>query len=195
MKRAFDFSAALVGLIVLSPLFFFLAAWIFLSDWGSPFFRHERVGRNGRLFQMLKFRTMVVNADKIGPALTVGEDPRITRVGRFLRKTKLDELPQLWNVVKGDMSLVGPRPEVQEYVSLYTLEQRRVLTVRPGITDPASFEYFDEQRILSQAADPEKYYRSTVMPEKIRINLEYQKRATFSSDLRLILATLARILS
>ena len=192
-KRAFDFLASLLGLIILSPLFLLLAVIIKLEDGGPVFFRQKRVWQRGKKFRIWKFRTMVVNAEKLGGHLTVGRDPRITRVGYWLRKTKLDELPQLINVLLGEMSLVGPRPEVPKYVSLYTDDQRRVLELRPGITDPASIQFRDENELLAQVTDPEGYYREIVMPEKIRLNLEYAKRASFWTDLRVIFTTLSRL--
>lgn len=194
VKRIFDFVTAFWGLLLLAPLFTILAAAIKLDDGGPVFFRHERVGRGGKPFGMYKFRSMRVDASKIGGPLTVGGDPRITRVGRWLRKSKLDELPQLWNVLRGEMSLVGPRPEVSKYVALYTPEQRAVLRVTPGITDPGSIRFRDEEQLLAQAPDPERAYIETIMPEKIRLNLEYAARATFWRDIGVIFATLARIL-
>ena len=192
-KRVFDVLASSLGLIVLFPLFLLLAVLIKLEDGGPVFFRQERVGHRGRIFRIWKFRTMVVNAEKLGGYLTIGRDPRITRVGYWLRKTKFDELPQLINVLLGEMSLVGPRPEVPKYVSFYTDEQRRVLELRPGITDPASIQFRDENELLANAADPERYYLEVVMPEKIRLNLEYAKQASFWTDFRIILKTLTRL--
>jgi lipopolysaccharide/colanic/teichoic acid biosynthesis glycosyltransferase len=192
-SRAFDLLAASLGLVVLSPLFLVVAIMIKLGSPGPVFFRQERVGRGGVPFRMHKFRSMRPDAEKHGGLLTVGADPRITRVGAFLRATKLDELPQLIDVVKGDMALVGPRPEVPRYVAHYTPEQRRVLDVRPGITDPASIRYRDESEVLAKAADPERTYVEEVMPHKLAINLEYQARRTLASDIGVIFATLARI--
>jgi lipopolysaccharide/colanic/teichoic acid biosynthesis glycosyltransferase len=192
-SRAFDLIAATLGLVVLSPLFLVVAIAIKMGSPGPVFFRQERVGRGGVPFRMHKFRSMRPDAEKLGGPLTVGADPRITRVGAVLRKTKLDELPQLIDVVKGDMALVGPRPEVPRYVAHYTPEQRRVLDVRPGITDPASIRYRDESEVLAKAADPERTYVEEVMPHKLAINLEYQARRTLLSDIGVIFATLARI--
>ncbi len=189
-KRVFDLFWTIPGLVVLSPLFGVIALWIKLDDGGPVFFRQERVGQNGQLFRIWKFRTMVVDAEKRGRPLTVGRDPRITRAGYRLRRYKLDELPQLLNVLRGEMSLVGPRPEVPRYVALYTPEQRRVLDLMPGITDPASIRYRHENELLSQAEDPEKVYVEEIMPEKIRINLDYAQRATIWSDFWVILQTL-----
>jgi lipopolysaccharide/colanic/teichoic acid biosynthesis glycosyltransferase len=148
------------------------------------------VGRRGKPFRIWKFRTMVVDAAVLGPPLTVGEDPRITPIGRWLRKLKLDELPQLFNVLVGEMSLVGPRPEVPKYVALYSPEQRRVLDCRPGITDPASLAYFNENELLAGAAEPQAVYIAQIMPAKLQINAEYAARATLASDLMIILRTL-----
>lgn len=194
-KRAFDLFWTVPGLLVLAPLFLLVAVWILLDDGGPVFFQQERVGLGGRPFRMWKFRTMVVDAEKLGRQITVGRDPRITRVGYQLRKFKLDELPQLLNVLKGEMSLVGPRPEVSRYVGLYTEEQRCVLDLIPGITDPASIQYRDESLLLAQAVDPEQFYVTIVMPDKIRINLKYAERATVWSDFGVILQTFGIVLN
>jgi lipopolysaccharide/colanic/teichoic acid biosynthesis glycosyltransferase len=193
-KRALDLAGSLLGLALLWPLFLAIGLAVALGDRGSVFFRQERVGHRGRRFRIWKFRTMAEGAELQGGALTVGHDPRITRVGRWLRRYKLDELPQLLNVVAGDMSLVGPRPEVPEYVALYSPEQRRVLDLVPGITDPASIGYWDEAALLARAPDPARLYEDQVMPDKIRLNLEYAARATVRTDLLLILRTLLRLL-
>lgn len=190
LKRAFDLCCTLPGLALLSPLLLAIAAVIKLDDGGPVFYRQERIGKDGVPFRMWKFRTMVVDADKRGLQLTVGHDPRITRAGEWLRALKLDELPQLFNVVSGEMSLVGPRPEVAKYVALYSEAQRRVLTLIPGITDPASIRYRDENDLLAQASDPERLYIETIMPEKIRLNLEYAATATCRRDFGVILGTL-----
>ncbi len=190
-KRAFDLLWTVPGLILLSPLFLFIAAAIKWNDRGPVLFRQERVGQGGRPFRICKFRTMVVNAEQIGASLTVGDrDPRITTVGYWLRRYKLDELPQLVNVVRGEMSLVGPRPEVPRYVALYDPQQQAVLALRPGITDPASIKYRNESEILAQCEDPEETYVRQIMPDKIGINLAYARQATRWSDLRVILTTL-----
>lgn len=189
-KRLFDLAASATGLVLLSPLLLLIAGAIKLGDGGPIVFRQTRVGRDGQLFAILKFRTMVVNAERLGAQLTVGNDARITRVGRLLRRTKLDELPQLLNVLRGEMSLVGPRPEVPRYVAMYTAEQRRVLALLPGITDPASAEFVDESSLLAGVDDPERYYVEELMPRKLRINLEYADRATLRNDLATILSTL-----
>ncbi len=193
LRRAFDLTAASVGLVLLSPVFLVVALAIRRSSPGPVFFRQVRVGRGGEPFRMTKFRSMRPDAEKLGGQLTVGADPRITPIGAWLRKTKIDELPQLLDVVRGDMALVGPRPEVPKYVAHYTPEQRRVLEVRPGITDPASIQYRDESEVLAKAADPERAYIEEVMPHKLAINLEYQARRTLLSDVGVIFATLARI--
>jgi lipopolysaccharide/colanic/teichoic acid biosynthesis glycosyltransferase len=192
IKRLLDFTASALGLVILSPVFLLLALLIKFHDGGPVFFAQRRMGRGGKSFRMLKFRSMIVDAAQKGPQLTVGADRRITPVGRVLRATKLDELPQLWNVMRGEMSLVGPRPEVEAYVRLYTEEQQRVLHLKPGITDPASFAFFDESKLLAQAADPERFYREQLMGEKIRINLEYARRANVITDVILILATIVK---
>jgi len=194
-KRAFDFICSALGLAVLFPVFFIIALMIKIEDGGPVLFIQKRVGYKGRPFFMYKFRTMVVDAEKKGNLLTIGSDPRITKSGRLLRKFKLDELPQLINVLKCEMSLVGPRPEVEKYVNLYTNEQREVLNLYPGITDPASIEYVNESELLAQSTDPEKLYVEKIMPEKIRINLEYAGKASWWTDFLVIVKTLARIIS
>jgi lipopolysaccharide/colanic/teichoic acid biosynthesis glycosyltransferase len=188
-KRAFDLISSALGLAVLSPLFAVIAGTILLDDRGPVFFRQERVGLGGRRFRILKFRTMRPDAERVGLPITAGADPRITRIGRVLRKAKLDELPQLFNVLRGEMSLVGPRPEVPRYVELYSHEQREVLSVVPGITDPASTAYIDEAAMLEGVDDPERVYIEQIMPAKLRLNLEYARRATFRGDIALILRT------
>jgi len=189
LKRVFDFVAAGAGLVILSPLLALIAVWIRLDSPGPVFHHGERVGQAGRQLRVFKFRTMVVNAARIGPGITAGDDPRVTRAGRFLRKTKLDELPQLINVVRGEMSLVGPRPEDPRYVALYTPEQRRVLSVLPGLTSPASVRYRDEASLL-QGDDWERIYRERVMPDKLSLELEYLQHANVWSDLRILARTL-----
>ena len=190
VKRTFDMIWATVGLLLLWPLFLFVGLLIKLEDGGSIFFRQRRVGRHGHTFRMWKFRTMLVDAELKGSALTVGRDPRITRVGHWLRATKIDELPQLLNVWTGEMSLVGPRPEVQKYVDLYSVGQRQVLGLRPGITDLASVKYRRESDLLAASSDPDRTYVEEIMPEKIRINLEYAAQASAWKDFRVILLTL-----
>ncbi|PYO45201.1 MAG: glycosyl transferase [Gemmatimonadetes bacterium] len=190
MKRLFDLCWTLPGLLVLWPAFLVIALLIKLDDGGLVFFRQVRVGRSGRAFRVWKFRTMIAHAEQLGAPLTVGEDPRTTRFGRWLRRSKLDELPQLFNVLAGEMSLVGPRPEVPRYVALYSPDQRRVLDLMPGITDPASIAYRHENDLLARAPDPERHYISVILPAKIRINLDYAARATRWTDLVVLLDTL-----
>ena len=195
MKRLFDICASVCGLLLLSPLFVIMAVWIKCDSRGPVFYRQVRVGRGGRDFRLYKFRSMVTDADK-GSLITVGgRDPRITRSGYFIRKYKLDELPQLINVLLGDMSLVGPRPEVRRYVDMYTDEQLHVLDVRPGITDMASIKYRNENELLAAAADPEEYYVNVIMPDKLRINLEYVRHHSFWFDLKLIFSTFREIVA
>jgi lipopolysaccharide/colanic/teichoic acid biosynthesis glycosyltransferase len=164
-----------------------------LTSPGGAFFRQVRVGRHGRPFNLLKFRSMRPGSEALGQLTIGGRDPRITGVGHFLRRTKLDELPQLWNVLKGDMSVVGPRPEVPRYVALYTTDQRQVLSVRPGITGMASLDYVDENELLASSTDPERTYVEDVMPAKLALDLRYVRERTFALDLRIIAATLRLI--
>ena len=193
-KRLFDLAVALGGLLVFGLPMLLIAAWVRLDSPGPVFFRQERVGRYGRPFRIHKFRTMVVDAPSRGPAITVGADPRITRAGAWLRRSKLDELPQLLDVLAGSMSIVGPRPEVPQYVALYPEGLReRVLSVRPGITDPASLRMIDESVLLAAAADPEREYREVVMPAKLREAAAYADGATLWSDLRVVGRTLAAL--
>ena len=194
MKRVFDVTLALFGLIVLTPVLILIAGLVRLIDGAPVLFCQMRVGLNGEPFEMLKFRTMVVDAETKGRSITVGRDSRITRLGSVLRKTKLDELPQLMNVLVGDMSFVGPRPEVGRYVERYSPSERDVLKLRPGITDLASFAFFNESDLLSEKSDPEAFYVSVIMPEKIRINLEYAAHSTLWTDLLVIIATVLKAL-
>jgi lipopolysaccharide/colanic/teichoic acid biosynthesis glycosyltransferase len=190
-KRLFDLLCAGAGLVLLAPLLLGIALWIKIDTPGPVFFRQQRVGRFGALFRIHKFRSMRADAAQSGPQITVGADPRITRAGHFLRRTKLDELPQLLDVLAGTMSLVGPRPEVPRYVALYPAELRdKVLSVRPGITDPASIAYRDESALLAQAVDPERVYIEQVMPAKLRYAAMYVEGMSLRNDLRLIGATL-----
>jgi lipopolysaccharide/colanic/teichoic acid biosynthesis glycosyltransferase len=190
IKRISDCLIAATGLILLLPLMAVIALLIKLDSPGSVFFAHERVGRNGRKFKVLKFRTMVQDAPKLGGAITARHDPRITRIGRLLRTTKLDELPQLWNVLKGEMSLVGPRPEVERYVQLWEPALReQVLSVRPGITGLTQIRYRHEERLLAQQPDPEKYYREVLLPLKLASDAEYVRRRSLLFDLALLLRT------
>lgn len=195
MKRIFDVVASGLGLLALSPLFLILAVWIKCDSAGPVFYRQVRVGRNNKDFKLFKFRSMRVGSDKNGLITVGGNDPRITRSGYFIRKYKLDELPQLINVFIGDMSLVGPRPEVRKYVDMYTAEQMHVLDVRPGITDMASIRYRNENELLEQADDPDKYYVEVVMQDKLRLNLEYVERHSFFFDIRLIFQTFWTIIA
>ncbi len=196
-KRVMDVCGSLVGLVALAPLFVLVAIAIAMDrrngGGGSVFFAQDRVGLRGTSFRMWKFRTMVADAERRGAQLTVGADPRITRVGRWLRRLKLDELPQLFNVLRGEMSLVGPRPEVPRFVALYTDAERAVLELVPGITDPASIRYHDEAAELARAADPERCYIEEIMPEKIRLNLEYAAHATPWRDLLVVLSTIGLV--
>jgi lipopolysaccharide/colanic/teichoic acid biosynthesis glycosyltransferase len=193
VKRAFDILFALVLLLLLLPLLSIFAFAVALTSAGGAFFRQERVGRNGRLFRLLKFRTMRPGSEAKGQLTIGGRDPRITGVGYFLRKTKLDELPQLWNVLVGNMSVVGPRPEVPKYVAMYSDEQRAVLSVRPGITGMASIDYIDENELLARSADPERAYIEEVMPAKLALDLRYVKEQSFGLDLRIIFATVGKV--
>lgn len=189
MKRLFDIVASGLGLIVLSPLFIILAIWIKLDSKGPVFYRQVRVGYKNKDFRIFKFRSMRVGADK-GSLVTIGgHDPRVTRSGYFIRKFKFDELPQLINVFLGDMSLVGPRPEVRHYVDYWTSEQMHVLDVRPGITDPASIKFRNENELMEKAEDPENYYIEVIMQEKIKLYLEYVDKHSFFYDLGLIFKT------
>lgn len=195
MKRPFDIVLAAFGLVVLSPLLLVIAVWIRLDSPGPVFFRQERVGRFGRPFRIHKFRTMALGAERHGPGLTVGDDPRITRAGKALRRAKLDELPQLIDVLAGTMSWVGPRPELARYVALYPSALRvKVLSVRPGITDAASIEFRDESTLLATAADPERAYVDVVLPAKLRLACAYVDQASLVHDMRLIVRTLVVLL-
>ena len=189
LKRTFDFAVSFVGLMITLPAFLAIAAAIKLSSPGPVFYRGLRVGLNGRRFRMFKFRTMIVGADTIGGPSTASTDPRITPVGRFLRRHKLDELPQFINVFLGEMSLVGPRPEVPQYVALYTDSEREILSVRPGITDWATLWNPDEGAVLALATDAKRAYLEVIRPQKIRWQLEYVRRRTFWVDLRILLST------
>ena len=195
MKRLFDSIAGGMGLLFLSPILILVAIWNKLDSAGPVFYRQVRVGKNNQDFRIFKFRSMRIGADK-GSLVTIGgRDPRVTQSGYFIRKFKIDELPQLINVFIGDMSLVGPRPEVRHYVSYWTEEQMHVLDVRPGITDPASIKYRNENELLAQAEDPEKYYIEVIMQEKIRLYLEYVQKHNFWYDIKIILDTFVAIIS
>jgi lipopolysaccharide/colanic/teichoic acid biosynthesis glycosyltransferase len=195
MKRIFDFLLSLFGILILAPILLILALLIKLDSKGPVFYRQVRVGKNNEDFKIFKFRTMHVNADKLG-LLTVGDkDPRVTNIGVFLRKYKLDELPQLINVLIGNMSFVGPRPEVRKYVNLYSTEDMEILNVKPGITDYASIAYRDEAEIIRKAADPEKAYIEDIMPEKIKLNKVYINNYGILTDIKIIFKTFTSILS
>lgn len=195
MKRLFDIVASGCGLLVLSPVLLIVAIWIKLDSHGPVFYRQVRVGYKNKDFRIFKFRSMRIGSDE-GSLVTIGgRDPRITRSGYFIRKYKLDELPQLINVFVGDMSLVGPRPEVRHYVDYWTPEQMHVLDVRPGITDPASIKFRNENELMGQAENPEDYYINVIMQEKIKLYLEYVENASFMYDLMLIFKTFKVIIS
>lgn len=193
MIRLFDILFSTIGLLVLSPLFLIIYIIIIIESKGGGFYSQTRVGKNGIPFAIYKFRSMRTDADKHGLITVGGRDPRITRIGYYIRKYKIDELPQLWNVLVGDMSLVGPRPEVQKYVDLYTEEQRKVLSVRPGITDYASIEYVDENILLAKSDDPDKTYIEVVMPAKIVLNMKYINNKSLKEYFKIIFLTLAKI--
>jgi len=195
LKNVLDFIAALLGVLVLFPLLLLIAVSIKASDGGGVLFMQERIGKNFKRFKLFKFRTMVVNAPAMGEAVTKGEDPRITKTGKFLRRYKLDELPQLFNVLKGDMSLVGPRPEVEKYVALFKKQYERILTIRPGITDYAALEYRDEEEILNKYEDTNGGYISEVLPAKIKLYEKYLQEMSFTTDLKIIFKTLWKIVA
>ncbi|MDX1446509.1 sugar transferase [Lishizhenia sp.] len=195
MKRLFDIVVSIVILLCILPFGILLSIWIALESAGGVFYKQERIGKNGVPFYLFKFRSMRKDADKQG-RLTIGmKDNRITKSGQFIRKYKLDEFPQFLNVLKGEMSIVGPRPEVKEYVDLYTPEQAKVLEVKPGITDYASLEYFDENRILGESDDPQKTYVEEVMPAKLRLNMKYIAKPTLATDVKIMWSTFKKIIS
>lgn len=193
LKRIFDILASVIGLLILSPILLLIVVIIKTTDRGPVFYRQWRVGKDNKEFRLYKFRSMYVDADKRGLLTVGGRDPRVTPVGYYLRKYKLDELPQLINVFIGDMSLVGPRPEVRRYVDYYTPEQMRVLSVKPGITDNASIEFMDENTLLAQASDPEAFYIQELIPKKTSIYLEYVDQQSFLLDLKIIFKTIFKI--
>lgn len=195
MKRTFDIIASGLGLLCLSPLFAVLAVWIKCDSKGPVFYRQVRVGKGNKDFRLFKFRSMRPDSDKLGLITVGGHDPRVTRSGYYIRKYKLDEFPQLINVFKGDMSLVGPRPEVRKYVDMYTPAQMHVLDVRPGITSLASIRYRNENDILAASDDPDRTYIERVMPDKLAIDLEYVKRASLWNDIKLIFSTFKEIIA
>jgi lipopolysaccharide/colanic/teichoic acid biosynthesis glycosyltransferase len=194
MKRLFDIVMSFIGLILLSPIFLVIAIWIKLDSKGPVFYKQTRVGKDGKDFKIFKFRSMRQGSDKQGLITVGGRDPRVTNSGYYIRKYKLDEFPQLINVFLGDMSIVGPRPEVRKYVDLYTEEQLKVLSVRPGITDIASIKYRNENELLEKAEDADKMYIEIIMPDKLKYNLEYINKKSFIYDVRLIFVTLLRII-
>lgn len=193
-KRVFDIVVSLIILLLLSPFLLLLAIAIKLDSKGPVFYRQVRVGRYNRDFKIFKFRTMVQNADKIGPPLTVGDDPRVTRMGRFIRKLRLDEFSQLLNVLDGSMSLVGPRPEVRKYVEAYTPEYMATLLIRPGITATSSIAFKDEDRLLNAAENPEQVYVEQILPPKMAYNLEYMKNITLLNDIKIMFQTVGAVL-
>lgn len=193
LKRLFDVISSLAVLLLLFPVFAVVSVLIVLDSKGGVFYKQTRVGKNHKPFNLFKFRTMRPNSDKV--QITVGHrDPRVTRVGYFLRKYKLDEIPQLINIIKGEMSVVGPRPEVPKYVNQYTDEQKRVLNVKPGLTDYASLQFVDESEILAQSEDPEKAYTQEILPQKLKLALKYIDERNFWVDIKLIFQTLGRII-
>ena len=192
-KRLFDLLISVPFAVLLFPLFVIIAVWIKLDSKGPVFFMQERIGKDGAPFGIFKFRTMVVDAESRGNQITVGSDPRITRIGHLLRRYKIDELPQLLNVIKGEMSIVGPRPEVPKYVRLYTANQRRVLSVRPGITSPASIKFSNESDLLGKQPDPENYYIQILIPAKIEEDMECIDHPGILNDLAIIFRTVRKI--
>lgn len=190
IKRIFDIVASLVGLIILSPMLIIVSICIKLDSKGPIFFKQKRVGKNKKIFEIYKFRTMVTDAENLGKQITVGNDSRITKVGKFIRKCKLDEFPQLINVVKGEMSLVGPRPEVPRYVELYDEYQKQILLVRPGITDYASIEFRNENEILENSINPEEIYIEEIMTRKIELNMKYIRNISLFEDIKMIIKTI-----
>jgi lipopolysaccharide/colanic/teichoic acid biosynthesis glycosyltransferase len=194
LKRLFDIVFSIIGLIILSPLFLIVGFLIKLEDGGPIFYRGIRIGKDGKPFRIFKFRTMIPDAEKRGIYSTADDDPRITRIGRVLRKYKIDELPQLINVLKGEMSFVGPRPEVPYYVEKFTEEERKILSVRPGITDWASLWDVDEGAILAGSPDPDKAYEELIRPTKIRLQLKYVREHSFFTDIKIIILTLLSII-
>jgi lipopolysaccharide/colanic/teichoic acid biosynthesis glycosyltransferase len=194
IKRLFDIAFSLLTLLVFLPFGLMISFFIFINDGGSPFYVQQRIGKNGKSFGLIKFRSMRKHADQAGK-LTVGmRDPRITKVGYFIRKYKIDEFPQFLNVLAGQMSVVGPRPEVKEYTDLYSEDQRKILLVKPGITDYASLEYFEENELLGKSADPKKTYIEEIMPAKLKLNQKYLENPTLGHDLKIIGMTIRKII-
>jgi len=194
MIRLLDITLSFLGLLILSPVLLIIAIAIKLNSNGHAVYKQQRVGKLGKEFTLYKFRSMRIHADKLGLLTVGGRDSRITSVGLFIRKYKLDELPQLWNVLRGDMSIVGPRPEVKKYVDLYTAEQKQILNVRPGITDMASIKYKNENEVLKQQSDPEKYYIEHIMPEKIALNKSFITNPNIFNYIKIIFLTVIGIL-
>jgi lipopolysaccharide/colanic/teichoic acid biosynthesis glycosyltransferase len=194
IKRSFDVMVATIALVIVAPLLALAALMVKLSSRGPVFYRGTRVGLNGELFPMLKFRTMVVDAESLGGSATAADDPRITRFGKFLRRYKLDELPQFFNVLLGDMSLVGPRPEVQKYVNLYSREEKAILTVRPGITDWASIWNSNEAAVLEGSRDPERTYEELIRPTKLALQILYVRDHSFFVDLKILFHTAVKLI-
>jgi lipopolysaccharide/colanic/teichoic acid biosynthesis glycosyltransferase len=194
LKRLFDILLAVIGIVILLPLLIVIALLITIDSKGGIFYIQQRIGKNGKPFGLYKFRTMHTDADKKGLLTVGGRDPRITKTGYWLRKYKLDELPQLFNVLKGDMSIVGPRPEVKKYTDLYNDEQRKVLSVKPGITDYASIEYVDENELLAKAENPEETYVNIIMPHKLELNKKYIENNNLITDIKIILLTIKKII-
>ncbi len=193
IKRLFDIVISFLALVILLPFFIIISIWVLLDSNGGIFYQQRRVGKNNREFPLLKFRSMHPGADKKGLLTVGGRDPRITKAGYYLRKIKLDELPQLLNILAGNMSIVGPRPEVRKYVDLYTLEQLKVLDIRPGLTDYASLAYINESEMLANSEDPEQTYIATIMPAKLELNLKYISERSLVKDIRIIFKTLKSI--
>lgn len=191
LKRSFDIISSLLGLILLIPIFIVVSILIKVDSRGPIFFSQERIGKDFKPFRIFKFRTMIQTNN--GPLITTTNDLRITRIGKYLRRYKIDELPQLFNVLKGDMSLVGPRPEVKRYVDLFESDYRKILTIRPGITDPASIRYSNEEALLSQSPEYEKFYIERILPEKLSLSIEYVKNNNIITDIIIILKTIFRI--
>ena len=194
LKRLFDIKVSFIGILVLSPILLLIALLIKLDSPGQIFYRGVRIGKDGKAFRIYKFRTMVVNAEKLGGPSTAGDDARVTKIGKLIRKYKLEELPQLLNVLEGDMSFVGPRPEVPLYVNMYTEEEKAILTVQPGITDWASLWNPDEGSILAGSADPEKAYMEKIRPTKLKLQLRYVKERSFLTDMKIIFLTILKII-
>lgn len=194
LKRMFDFIVSLIGLICLLPVFFVIAILIKIDSKGPVFFKQVRVGKDIKEFKIFKFRTMIQDSEKKGMQITVGRDSRITKFGYVLRRTKIDELPQLINILIGDMSFVGPRPEVPKYIEMYTEQQQNILKIKPGITDLASIEYRDENTLLSDSNNPEETYIKEIMPRKIQLNVEYLRRFSIFYDIKIIIKTILAVM-